>query len=346
MINNEKFDIVVQAIVDTRKKSSEPTISVKATEQNGLNSLTRDEILYALKVLEVNMQVIWDATPLEYDNEANHYPIPFFDNKEDDSEEKNFTIRISENNTLSRRLFNDWHRAYYEKRKLKFKDLSDENIRLLYTLVEAIHSKLQMNNQPKLDIPNLYPTIEEYLQLLIVKSILNLYRFNEYHEPRDITVDINIDNFKTFYPEIKKIYTKRFPEKSDQGAHQANTRSDILYKITFTPETGEIIINDIVILSKLRFDGENEKVFEYLLKHPNKRITKKELERKIGVDIHKDFHKIADNLGFKRDLRKIFFNIKKDKILLRDCITESDLVKLGIERLRFQATPAKKIKSQ
>lgn len=109
---------------------------------------------------------------------------------------------------------------------------------------------------------------------------------------------------------------------------------EVVYEIRYS-ENGEIFLNNF-LFGKVQFNGENETVFSYLFKHPNKRITKAEFKEKAGYSVGKPLHKIVDNLGFTGNLRKAFFIVSEQAILFRNPLTKKELEKLNIPPLKLK----------
>ena len=108
----------------------------------------------------------------------------------------------------------------------------------------------------------------------------------------------------------------------------------VIYRITYT-QTREILLNEALRLAKPDFDSENEVVFDYLYKNPNKKFTKNQLEKELRIKIAKSFHKIIENLGFKGELKQAFFQVSKTSIYFRNPITEDDLEALGMSKIKL-----------
>lgn len=103
----------------------------------------------------------------------------------------------------------------------------------------------------------------------------------------------------------------------------------VVMEIKFTLD-GKVVLNDSQVISNPNFGSENEELIEFLVANPNKRYRKSELEEN-GIKVGKDFNKIVENLGFKNELRKIFWDVSKDMIRLRNPITKADLEDMGME---------------
>ena len=92
------------------------------------------------------------------------------------------------------------------------------------------------------------------------------------------------------------------------------------YKITY--ESREILINGKPI-ARPNFDGENDLVFNYLILNPNQKFTRKQIEEAVKSKLRKSLSKIVENLGFKKDLRKIFFNVSSSSIQFNNPVSTS-----------------------
>jgi len=94
------------------------------------------------------------------------------------------------------------------------------------------------------------------------------------------------------------------------------------YNYMVTYESRDILLNGKSI-ARPNFDGENDLVFNYLISNPNKKFTRKQIEEEIKIKLKKTLHKIVENLGFKGDLRKLFFNVSGSSIQFNNPISTS-----------------------
>lgn len=145
-------------------------------------------------------------------------------------------------------------------------------------------------------------------------------------DPYMFSIDDPLNNTFTI------VLTDRFEEWATNYLKQP----DNLYplQIDFTPNR-EIILNGYFLLGKPDFDSENELVFGYLFKNPNTRTSQEDIEKALNIKINKSFHKIIENLGFKGDLKHIFFQVSKNTILFRNPVTPEELNKLGYSRIKL-----------
>lgn len=101
-------------------------------------------------------------------------------------------------------------------------------------------------------------------------------------------------------------------------------KPEAVYRITLT-SARELLLNDNFRIARPDFERENEQVFNYLYNHPNEKVTKKQLEEELRIDLVKSLHKIVENLGFTGALKKAFFNVSKNSIEFRNPVTSKDL---------------------
>lgn len=167
--------------------------------------------------------------------------------------------------------------------------------------------------------------------------------------PLDFDIQV-LPKFEEFYVELyeearkekdrmDESRIKKAPEvKKLQDETEAN--KDALLKksgcwISYSENSREIILNDFFLISKPDFNSENEQVFYYLYRNPNRTIEKSEIEEnfKANQTLTKDFHKIVENLKFKKDLRKAFFDISQDSIKFFNPVSKERLQELGIKNI-------------
>lgn len=131
------------------------------------------------------------------------------------------------------------------------------------------------------------------------------------------------DLYKTTEREIAEL-----KEKDDQKS---------VHKIDY--KLGKILLNNKLIANP-NFNSENELVFDYLYKNPNKRITKNELEVNcLGKDQHfkKSLRSIIQGLGFKGEIKEMFFTVSEKGIIFRNPICKKDLEELNTTNLNLDA---------
>lgn len=105
-----------------------------------------------------------------------------------------------------------------------------------------------------------------------------------------------------------------------------------LYFIKQNPRSREVILNDRYLLSKPRYDSENDNFIEYALKHPGEKVTTEEIKRS-GVNISKKFDEVLRDIGFTGELKKLFFqNVSSTAFFFSDSISAEEFTELGIDQ--------------
>jgi hypothetical protein len=114
---------------------------------------------------------------------------------------------------------------------------------------------------------------------------------------------VNKDKFKEYYAKWK--------QENPPTTYSQNDTVQPSLSISYSEHNRKIIVNDFFILAHPDFTSENEQVFYYLYRHPNKLIKQQEIEEDIfnGETLTKNLSKIIENLNFKKELRKAFFDI-------------------------------------
>ena len=155
--------------------------------------------------------------------------------------------------------------------------------------------------------------------------------------PGDYFVIEPLDNFEQWCAEY---WAKReqaseilLPVAKDKKAVEDET----VYYITYT-KAREILLNDVVnnsgrLLAKPNFNSENDTVFNYLYEHPNQKFTREQIKGGVLITVIKSLHKIVENLGFRGDIKRVFFDVSEQAIQFRNPITRKDLQDLNIDKI-------------
>ena len=238
------------------------------------------------------------------------------------------------------------------------------NLEKINNLVLDIDEKLQINPSEKITIniashnydkcPLLSKKIigntkirldfrRDALDFLKNKGIIYNYRIDDILD-KIIEIELGIEKFELFKAKLSEIYkekqqistkneTKTILKNENTNIKNKFNTAQYIYEVKYTPSR-EILINNF-LLSKVNFNSENDNVFDYIYKNPNRKIPIEELEKSIGEKLIKSPHKIIENLGFRAELKRVFFNISKNDIFFRNPITQKDLDELGIFRIKF-----------
>jgi hypothetical protein len=107
-------------------------------------------------------------------------------------------------------------------------------------------------------------------------------------------------------------------------------------KVSYSEHSRKIILNDFFLIAKPDFDSENEQIFHYLYRNPNKSITKSEIISDLKTTLTKDFSKIIENLNFKKNLIGAFFDVSKNSIQFHNPVSQERLNALDITEISIQ----------
>jgi len=349
MADQEKYSIVVKAIMAAYKKHPKAYTPVFITPQNKLDKLSKadtDGILWQLEhkegVLRVyklpyksleNATILGSVTATAYQATSSKkgMTVPYRPSEEPVVPESyDYAIHVFSSG------FKNCHDASLYRVKRKLEDLSDINLQRIQILGQELDKKFQVLNSRSFDF---YSNInfEDQLKFLQDKGILLGYeqKYMGTGTLNKIMVLLDVEKYVKFQTKLSKICEARFPTKKDfPPAIKPEKADETAYQISFSMNN-EILLNDLVVLAKPNLNSENTDIFSYLVKNPNKKVTKKEIEQHLGHSIGKDLHKIVENWGFTGDLRKAFFNVSKDVILFRNPLTRADLAGLSIPLLRI-----------
>ena len=136
--------------------------------------------------------------------------------------------------------------------------------------------------------------------------------------------------FDEGYEEITKQKTFVVDTPTKEKPNPVQSQNENIYSITFTDRT--VLLNNTFILSKPNFNSENENFLEYVIDNENKTISKKDIEDATGKKIKKQFHNTVNDLGFKNEIRKIFFKVSKVSVIFKNSVSESEFDNLGVDR--------------
>ena len=143
------------------------------------------------------------------------------------------------------------------------------------------------------------------------------------------------DNFDEVYLKLTNEYNRvqNLSKKNDD-----NNKDKTVLKLSYTDDR-KLIINGIFLLSNPRYNSINDRMLRFLIEHPNKTYSRKDLEKegvlKVEAKEDKDFYVFLDDIGMKGDLKKAFFSkgITKNSICLTNPVTQDDLRENGIDSI-------------
>jgi hypothetical protein len=122
---------------------------------------------------------------------------------------------------------------------------------------------------------------------------------------------------------------KKYVEDNGLNDYLKEKENSAILKATY--EEHKMKINGIT-MAKPHFDSENDYFAMFIVNNPNKKITVSEFEKFKRSKIVKKFDQIINDLGFKGNIKKLFFpNISIKAIEFRNPITRENTKKAGID---------------
>ncbi len=136
------------------------------------------------------------------------------------------------------------------------------------------------------------------------------------------------------YSETFAHYEQEYKSITNDPQSNKPSLDGIIYEIKYSEKTRKILINNFLLKQPRSFGG-NEAIFSYLFDNPNQEKTIEDIISGTGLESDIDLNKFVENLGFKGDLRKVFFRVSKDTVQFNNPITKTDLDDLGIKQLKL-----------
>ena len=174
--------------------------------------------------------------------------------------------------------------------------------------------------------------INKYLLWLYKRGSIVLYSNgykNNFYE-KEKNTDKNIENI--YLIRLKKDFINKI-NKSLKIIDKIEK-----YRVTYNNKKRYLYVNNLYI-SKFTFDKTNDRLFSFLIKNPNKKFSKIEIQEKIAKINRLKSFKIGGlqtkiiQIGFKKDMLKAFFDISKTSIIFHNPVYESRMQDLELEHL-------------
>lgn len=208
---------------------------------------------------------------------------------------------------------------------------SDALFEIDVNLIKSIFRKLEKDYGVIEVVEEADISTKDLLDSANVEELQKIY----YDKSNNFTLRLNISAFRNYLfdyigmngPLLNKDDNTFIvsPEKETSGE-----------KLTLHYKNRKLILNDIFVLANPDFSSENDIVCEELFKNVGKVLTRKDLEEVLKQPLKKDLNKIAEQLGFKKDIRKVFLSVSKTSICLKKTsLSKEDLDNLNIKYLRL-----------
>jgi len=118
-----------------------------------------------------------------------------------------------------------------------------------------------------------------------------------------------ISNYITGTTEEERARIRAIENQDTQPILPANTNSD--YFIEYRDDR-TILLNGKLEIGRPQFNTQGEILFSFLYKHPNETFTLEQLEKETNMEIVDKLPKVIDRIGFRRGLKKAFFDIHEN----------------------------------
>lgn len=168
-------------------------------------------------------------------------------------------------------------------------------------------------------------------------SSANAGEVQKYYYDKEYEFEIRINNYKFGrYFNGYLEYNKGMINYNIEGYPTGSNMDSNNEGLTLEYKNRELILNNIILLANPDFNSENDIVCEELFNNVGKVLTRKDLEEALKQPLKKDLNKIAEQLGFQKDIRKVFLSVSKTSICLKmTSVSKEDLNNLNIKYLRL-----------
>jgi len=167
-----------------------------------------------------------------------------------------------------------------------------------------------------------------YTGMTILDSVLEM----QGAEPIGFYIQIIQPTFNEIFEEVVNQKTLTIRPKTE--IIELNPPSENpLNKYFINVRGRQVLINNTFTLSTTNFNSENNNFIDYVISNPNKKLTKTDIEKGIGQQkLKKSLHQITSDLGFRGEIKKLFFDVSKTAIYFRNNISENELKGLSIDK--------------
>lgn len=168
-------------------------------------------------------------------------------------------------------------------------------------------------------------------------TILALEKNNliEVMDNRAVRSDLHSIMYKAYDPYNSKIEIKildgfkKYITDNNLRSYQEEKKKTVILKMTYNNHC--LKINEIVI-AKPHFESENDYFATYIIDHPGGKLTSSEFVKFKRDKMIKKFDQIINDLGFKKNIKKLFFpSISIKAVEFRNQITQENMKKAGID---------------
>jgi hypothetical protein len=177
--------------------------------------------------------------------------------------------------------------------------------------------------------------LSDTLTRLVYEKALKSFKFEKHQDIHNCIIFEKGENFGKLLKKLHEIIvlTAALEDSSKNNDY-------IIYELEYNDWSREIhVINKTsgkrYFIKRPHYESESKIIFEYLFNHPEENINKKVFEEEVKRELNKtlitSLDKIGTELGFTRELKKLFLTTSKDYAKLRIKVTKSQQQKSGID---------------
>lgn len=127
--------------------------------------------------------------------------------------------------------------------------------------------------------------------------------------------------------------SSNFASDINEGTMERTLDGDVLYSVKY--ENRNIFVNGI-LLGKTRLNSVPDNVFQYIYDHPGEKITSDRLREDTKIKTKRELTDIISDLGFRGDLREVFFpGISKNELVFVRSVTYDEVRSKNLPLISF-----------
>lgn len=121
----------------------------------------------------------------------------------------------------------------------------------------------------------------------------------------------NLSNYMTGMTEEERAKIRAIENQATDSTKEGKISNE--YFIEYRDDR-TILLNGKIDIGRPRFNTQSEILFSFLYNHSNETFTLEQLERENNMEIVDKLPKVIDRMGFRRGLKKAFFDIHENTI--------------------------------
>jgi hypothetical protein len=181
-----------------------------------------------------------------------------------------------------------------------------------------------------------YESIKEVLDHLVEHDAI-AYQANHLRALSKTLLQITpLPKFDLYAQRIEEAYFGRGNLDGESTQSTSNSEATLSsVSLTFNPDAGTVVLNDVFLLATPVFDSENHRLMEYLVAHPNQTVSLDAINQALSPPLSKPLSKVLENLNINGAIRKAFFKVSKNSICYTPQRTIDELKQANLFPLRL-----------